>query len=218
MVARVAIVAIPLLMAVVLHEVAHGAVAYSCGDPTAARAGRLTLNPIAHIDPVGTIIVPGLLLLTPLLFGGPSVRVRVGQARPDRPAVVPPAAARRPSGGAGRSRHESPARRGERRGARRAGIDRRDAGGWGDFLGRLTQQSIVVNCVLAAFNLLPIPPLDGGRVLTAVLPDGAARFLAQIEQVGLVVVLLVVMNTGILSRLVGPLVEACYVLARRVAG
>src|SRR5262245_66050707 len=70
--ASVAIVAVPLLVAVVLHEVAHGAVAYSCGDPTAARAGRLTLNPIAHIDPVGTIIVPSILLLTPLLFGGPS--------------------------------------------------------------------------------------------------------------------------------------------------
>src|SRR4029450_4311333 len=67
--ARVAIVAVPLLAAVVLHEVAHGVVAYACGDPTAARAGRLTLNPLAHVDPVGTLLVPGLLLLMPLLLG-----------------------------------------------------------------------------------------------------------------------------------------------------
>src|SRR4030095_14618163 len=70
--ASVAIVAVPLLVAVVLHEVAHGAVAYACGDPTAARAGRLTLNPLAHVEPVGRALGPGLLLLMPLLFGTPS--------------------------------------------------------------------------------------------------------------------------------------------------
>ena len=218
MVARVAIVAIPLLMAVVLHEVAHGAVAYGCGDPTAARAGRLTLNPIAHVDPVGTIIVPGLLLLTPLLFGGPSFVF--GWAKP---VPIDPRWFRRPRldgllvalAGPGTNLVLAAASAVVLGVLASTGATQ---GGWGDFLGRLVQQSIVVNCVLAAFNLLPIPPLDGGRVLTAVLPDGAARFLAQIEQVGLVVVLLVVMNTGILSRLVGPLVEACYALARRVAG
>src|SRR5262249_15043292 len=69
MIARVAIVAVPLLVAVILHEVAHGVVAYGCGDPTAARAGRLTLNPIPHVDPVGTLLIPGLLLLTSFMLG-----------------------------------------------------------------------------------------------------------------------------------------------------
>src|SRR5437867_12880002 len=79
-IAEVAIVAVPVLAAIVFHEVAHGAVAYACGDPTAARHGRLTLNPIPHIDPVGTVLLPAVLLLAPLLLGTPAVVF--GWARP----------------------------------------------------------------------------------------------------------------------------------------
>src|SRR2546422_742243 len=79
-IAEVAIVAVPILAAIVFHEVAHGAVAYAFGDPTAARAGRLTLNPLSHIDPFGTVILPGLLLLLPRLLGTPTVLF--GYARP----------------------------------------------------------------------------------------------------------------------------------------
>src|SRR5437868_1162671 len=69
---EIAVAVLPLVVAIVLHEVAHGAVAYACGDPTAARAGRLTLNPLRHVDPFGTVVLPGMLLLAPLIFGGPS--------------------------------------------------------------------------------------------------------------------------------------------------
>src|SRR5205809_5438764 len=68
-VAELVIVAVPILAAIVFHEVAHGAVAYGLGDPTAARHGRLTLNPLPHIDPFGTVVLPALLMLAPLLFG-----------------------------------------------------------------------------------------------------------------------------------------------------
>lgn len=218
LIARFAIVAIPLLVAVVLHEVAHGAVAYGCGDPTAARAGRLTLNPVAHIDPIGTIVLPGLLLLMPLLLGtSPFV---FGWAKP---VPIDPRWFRRP-----RLDGLLVALAGPGTNLLLAGLSA-VALGWlvssgategatGGFLGRLAQQSIVVNCVLAVFNLLPIPPLDGGRVLAAILPGGAARLLGQLEQVGLVVVLVVVMNTGVLGRLVRPVVAACYALARHIGG
>ena len=210
--ARVAIVAVPLLVAVVLHEVAHGVVAYACGDPTAARAGRLTLNPIAHIDPVGSILVPGLLVM----LSGPFIRL--GQARPHRSTLF-----RRP-----RLDGLLVALAGPGTNLTLAVLSAVALGGLAAsvtdptpttrVLASLARQSIIVNCVLAVFNLLPVPPLDGGRVLAAVLPPDWARMLERVERIGIVVVLLVVMNTGILSRLVQPVVAWCYALARQVAG
>lgn len=213
LVAQIAIVAVPLLLAIVCHEVAHGAVAYLCGDPTAAQAGRLTLNPLPHVDPVGTLLLPGVLLLAPLLLGTkPFV---FGWAKP---VPIDPRRFRHP-----RRDELLVALAGPATNLALAGVATLilafllsadvAASGPVKILAYMAATGIQVNCLLAVFNLLPIPPLDGGRVLSAILPAGGQRLLAGLERVGLVVVLLVVMNTQVLSTLVRPLVTFFFGLA-----
>ena len=199
---EIAVVAIAIVVAVVLHEVAHGATAWACGDPTAARRGRLTLNPLRHIDPVGTLLVPAVLVVL-ALFGGPGIVF--GWARP---VPVDFRRLRRPRRDTVLVALAGPGVNLLLAGAAALGLAWLGRLGDGDtFLMRLAATTIQVNCVLAVFNLLPIPPLDGGRALTAVLPAGPARAFARLENLGYVMVLLIMLNTDVVGRMVRPLIQ-----------
>lgn len=204
-IAQIAIVAVPILAAIVFHEVAHGAVAYVLGDPTAARHGRLTLNPLPHIDPFGTILLPGMLLLAPLLLGTPTVVF--GYARP---VPVDVRRLRHPRRDAVLVALAGPATNLALAAASvlvLAALPERGPTHLVTGVAKMAAASLSINCLLAVFNLLPIPPLDGGRVLTALLPQRLTGTLRAIEGVGYVLVLLVLLNTSIVSRLVDPVMR-----------
>lgn len=195
---KISIMLLPALLAITVHEVSHGWVADRFGDPTARLAGRLTLNPLRHLDPIGTLML--------LVFG-------FGWARP------------------------VPVDFGNLRNPRRDMIWVALAGPCANFslaivcaltldgLGLLSSSTMAagarfleplslmlgfglyVNLLLGLFNLLPIPPLDGGRVMIGLLPSGPASALARIEPFGFIIVLVLIYFTGLWKFVVAPLVS-----------
>ena len=203
LIATLTIWALPVLFAITLHEAAHGYVARYFGDSTAERAGRISLNPLRHIDPVGTILVPGLILAMSSLVGAGAmlfgwakpVPVNFGRLRKPKADMLWVAAAGpfanllmaigwallfRLAFAAPDSAYALP-------------------------LAKMADAGIQINAVLMFLNLVPLPPLDGGRIAVSLLPAGPAYKFAQIEPYGFPILLLLLF-TGILGDILGPLV------------
>lgn len=212
---------LPVILAITFHEAAHGWVAERFGDDTARQLGRVTFNPIKHVDPFGTLMLPGLLLLlqAPFLFGyakpvpvdfrrlknpkrdmiwvalaGPAVNIALALAS----ALALRAAVYLPT----------------------------EIAAW---VGQNLVNSIIINIVLAVFNMLPLPPLDGGRVVTGLLPQPYAWRFAQIERYGLLILIGLLFLVPFAAETMGlqfnpiaavlwPPIQAIYDLIITVAG
>lgn len=188
---EVAFLVVVLFFSVIVHEVAHGYVALLNGDPTAKLSGRITLNPVPHIDPIGTLLLPALLLLTGsrLLFGWA------------RPVPVNPLNFRNYTWGeisvsaAGPLSNLALA-------VGFAFLLRLGLGNAG--LMKLAHYGVSINIFLALFNLIPIPPLDGSHLLAALLPPDMLRLYRHLEPVGFILILLL-FYTGIMGWVLMPI-------------
>ena len=202
LVSTAAIWALPVILAITLHEAAHGYVARHFGDPTAEQAGRITLNPLKHIDPIGTILVPAMILAMSTLAGmggmlfGWAKPVPVNFSRLRRPkADMLWVAAAGPLANLAM------------------------ALGWAGLLklafvlpqtaytlpmAQMAEAGITINLILMLLHLIPIPPLDGGRIAVSLLPARPALTFARLEPYGFPI-LIVMLVTGMLGRILGPL-------------
>ncbi len=185
-----------LLLSLTIHETAHAATADWYGDPTARRLGRISLNPVVHVDPVGTVILP----LIGILAGG----FVFGWAKP---VPVNPANLRRPRqdflviAAAGPASNILLAI-----GASwlLAAVGLEAAGGWAGAVATFAFAMLQLNLLLAVFNMIPVPPLDGGNVLAGLLPAGLADAYDRLVRPYGFLILLVLMATGWLYRIIGP--------------
>ncbi len=189
-----ALMAVVLLFSVIVHEVAHGYVALLNGDPTARMLGRITLNPVPHIDPIGTILLPLLLLMTHagILFGwAKPVPVNPLNYRNYRWGEFAVSAAGPVSNLALAALFSI---------VLRLGINNPG-------LMQMAYFGVSINIFLALFNLIPIPPLDGSHILVLFLPRELARLYAYLQPVGFVLIL-ILFYTGIMGAIIMPLYRA----------
>jgi Zn-dependent protease len=210
----ICISALPIIFAVTLHEVAHGYVAYWCGDYTAKLSGRLSLNPIKHIDPMGTIIIPFLMLLLSnfrFLFGwAKPVPVDARNMRHPRRDMALVASAGPLSNLLMAVLWGLVAK---------LGLILASGGNlwFGKPLAFMGQVGIDINIVLGLLNLIPIPPLDGSRILSSILPPRWAYQYSKIEPYGFFI-LIVLLMTNLLSKVLMPAVEITRQLIYQMLG
>jgi Zn-dependent protease len=187
---------LPALIAITLHEAAHGFVAWRLGDDTAKRLGRVTFNPLKHIDPFGTVILPAMLLLASggrLMFGfAKPVPVNFSRLRKPRRDMVLVAAA-----GPGINIGMAIAAA-----AALTAIPALPGPGL-EWVGHNLFNAVWLNVLLAVFNMLPLPPLDGGRVAVGLLPDVLAVPLSRLERYGFLIILGIIFVLPLLASTVG---------------
>ena len=186
---------IPVLIAITFHEAAHGFVAHLLGDDTAWRLGRVSFNPLKHVDPVGTILLPGILLLmrSPFLFGyAKPVPVNFRALRSPRRDMVLVAAAG-PAMNIALAVIAALA-------FHIVGYLPATIAPW---LTANLKNGLIINVVLAVFNLFPLPPLDGGRILVGVLPKAMAASVARLEPYGIVILLVLLIVLPMLGAQLG---------------
>ena len=218
---QISIWAIPAIIAITFHEASHGYVAYLLGDDTAWRQGRVSFNPLVHIDPFGTVVLPVMLLMlrSPFLFGyAKPVPVNFRALRRPRLGMMLVAAA-----GPGIILLLATI---AALGFHVVGYVPAPGAQW---LAANLMNALVLNVILAIFNLLPIPPLDGGRILVSVLPGSLARLVSRAEPYGLLILigLIVVLpllgarlgiNLDLISRLIMTSTNAVLGIILRLTG
>ena len=189
---------IPVLLAITVHEAAHGYAAKHFGDKTAYFLGRITLNPIKHIDPVGTVVIPGMLLLlsAPFLFGwAKPVPVDFSNLNNPKKDMMWVALAGPASNLAMAIIW-----------AIVLGLFKSSGASYALFIIGMAQVGIMINLVLMLLNLLPIPPLDGGRMAVSLLPSPWSYKLASLERYGMFILIFLIVS-GLLSAILLPLLR-----------
>lgn len=198
----VSVWAVPVLLAITLHEAAHGFAAWRLGDDTAMRLGRVSLNPIRHVDPVGTVLLPAVLVFTaaPFLFGWakPVPVVYRNLRRPRRDMVLVAAAG--PCANLFLATCSALL-------FHTLALMPPDVAIW---VASNLRHSILINLVLAVFNMMPVPPLDGGRIAVGLLPGVLARPLARLERYGFLIIVGIIFLLPALGRMIGLDLDVSY--------
>jgi Zn-dependent protease len=215
---RLSVTAIPVILAITLHEAAHGFVANRCGDDSALRAGRVTLNPLRHIDLYGTILLPLLLLVVSqgrFMFGyAKPVPVAFARLRRPRRDMVLVAAA-----GPATNLALALLSAVLLRLCATVSIGT-DPGAFATVLAWIAANlyvSILVNAILAIFNMIPLPPLDGGRVAVGLLPEALAVQLARTERYGILILITLIVVVPMIASATGDQFDLlAYVVDRPV--
>ena len=195
---KITVYAIPLIFAITMHEAAHAYAARYFGDSTAYMLGRMTLNPLKHIDPVWTILVPIVtLLVSPFVFGAAKpVPVNFGALRNPKRDMIWVAAA-------GPLANLTMMVLWAILGKIAISLD---ASGPTYFLASVAEAGIFVNALLMVFNLFPLLPLDGGRILTGLLPNKMAHAFSRTEPYGMFILIALIV-TGVMGRFMWPLID-----------